>query len=290
MNRKNRFVDTEQWRSVRKFAEMKGWGQLLHLYLYLDRADFAGIAHLKLKLFELFSNIKAFSKEEIQNLPEDVRSQLMPDDMKVIAEELKEFWVHYGEGIFICKDFLIKTQAKRLNLGNPPHGAIIKDMANWYTQGMEDVFAEVMKVNRTAKFVPLQDCYEKLVGSLKKAEADKGESNINGAKGRLGNFEDVIFYLQMITPINSRPEFKLEQNAKKALGASGGEVIVLENKTEEVEEDDPLRPNMHPDQSKPLCNTTSQESHDEWLSMGKYMGSDGWYHDPKNLVQENEEE
>lgn len=285
MNRKNRFVDTEQWRSNRKFAEMKGWGQLLHLYLYLDRADFAGIAHLNLKAFELYSNIKAFSKEEIENVPENVRSQLMPDDMKVIAEELKEFWVHYGEGIFICKDFLIKTQAKKLNLGNPPHGAIIKDMASWYTQGMEDVFAEVMKLNRTAKFVPLQNCYKKLVDSLKKAEAGKAESSINGAKTRLGNFEDVVFYLQMITTINSRPEFQLDQDAKEALG----EVIVLEDETEEVEEDDPLRPNKHPDQSKPLCSATSQESHDKWLSKGKYLAKDGFYHDPKNLLSENEE-
>ena len=50
----------------------------------------------------------------------------------------------------------MKTQAKRINLGNPPHGAIIKDMAYWYNEGFEDVFVEVMKVNKTARFVPLQ--------------------------------------------------------------------------------------------------------------------------------------
>jgi hypothetical protein len=272
MNRKNRFVDTEQWRSNRKFAEMKGWGQLLHLYLYLDRADFAGIAHLNLKAFELFSNTKAFSKEEIENAPENIRSQLMPDDMKVIAEELKEFWVHYGEGIFICKHFLIKTQAKQLRLSNPPHGAIIKDMARWFTDGMEDVFVEVMNANTTARFVPLQECYNDLVGSLKNAEAEadikKKQSKIEGAKGRLGNFEDVVFFLRMITPINSLPEFKLDSDEKKSLGADNTN-ISLENKTGEVEEDDPLRPNKHPDQSKPLCSFTSQESHDKWLSMDK---------------------
>ena len=277
MNRKNRFIDTEQWRSNRHFTELVSWGQLLHIYMYLDRADFAGIAYLDL---------------EAARHSTKLRDQI-PDDMNEIAKVLERFWVHYGSGIFIHKNFLVKTQAKRINLGNPPHGAIIKDMAYWHNEGFEDVFAEVMKVNKTARFVPLQECYDSLVGSLAGAEAKKNESAIAGAKGRLKNFEDVLLYLETICPLNSRQEFELHEEAAKQFGLSYEAVPALENKVEEQpqeEEDDPLRPDRHPDQSKPILSNISQSNHEVKLNLNYYMKNDGSYAEPLNPFKDEEEE
>jgi len=277
MNRKNRFIDTEQWRSNRHFTELVSWGQLLHIYMYLDRADFAGIAYLDL---------------EAARHSTKLRDQI-PDDMDEIAKVLERFWVHYGSGIFIHKNFLVKTQAKRINLGNPPHGAIIKDMAYWHNEGFEDVFVEVMKVNKTARFVPLQECYDSLVGSLAGAEAKKNESAIAGAKGRLKNFEDVLLYLETICPLNSRQEFELHEEAAKQFGLSYEAVPALENKVEEQpqeEEDDPLRPDRHPDQSKPILSNISQSNHEVKLNLNYYMKNDGSYAEPLNPFKDEEEE
>jgi len=277
MNRKNRFIDTEQWRSNRHFTELVSWAQLLHIYMYLDRADFAGIAYLDLVAARHYTKL----------------GNQMPDDMEEIAKALDRFWVHCGSGIFIHKEFLVKTQAKRINLGNPPHGAIIKDMAFWHNEGFEDVFFEVMKINKTARFVPLQQCYDSLVGSLAGAEAKKNESAIAGAKGRLKNFEDVLLYLETICPLNSRQEFELNEEAAKQFGLSYESAPAIENKVEEQvqeEEDDPLRPDRHPDQSKPILSNISQSNHEVKLNLNYYMKNDGAYAEPLNPFKDEEAE
>ena len=272
MNRKNRFIDTEQWRSSRHFTELVSWAQLLHIYMYLDRADFAGIAYLDLVAARHYTKL----------------GNQIPDDMEEIAKALDRFWVHCGNGIFIHKEFLVKTQAKRINLGNPPHGAIIKDMAYWHNEGFEDVFVEVMKVNKYVRFVPLQECYESLVGSLTEAEAKdpkKRKSAIEGAKGRIKNFEDVLIYLETICPLNSRKEFELHERVAKQFGLSYEAVPALEDKVEEQsheEEDDPLRPDRHPDQSKPILSNISQSNHEAKLNLNYYMKNDGDYATPLN--------
>lgn len=280
MNRKSRFIDTEQWRSNRHFTELVSWAQLLHIYMYLDRADFAGIAYLDLEAAGHSTKLK----------------DQLPKDMNEIAKVLERFWVHYGCGIFIHKNFLVKTQAKRINLSNPPHGAIIKDMACWHNEGFEDVFVEVMKANKTARFVPLQECYDSLVGSLAGAKAKGNESAIAGAKGRLKNFEDVLIYLETICPLNSRQEFELNERVAKQFGLSYEAAPALENRVEEQvqeeelveEEDDPLRPNKDPDQSKPKLLHLSQEDHDLKLADGLYMQTDGLYKYPLNPFKDEE--
>lgn len=278
MNRKNRFIDTEQWRSSRHFTELVSWAQLLHIYMYLDRADFAGIAYLDLVAARHYTKL----------------GNQIPDDMEEIAKALDRFWVHCGNGIFIHKEFLVKTQAKRINLGNPPHGAIIKDMAYWHNEGFEDVFVEVMKVNKYVRFVPLQECYESLVGSLTEAEAKdpkKRKSAIEGAKGRIKNFEDVLIYLETICPLNSRKEFELHERVAKQFGLSYEAVPALEDKVEEQsheEEDDPLRPGRHPDQSKPILSNISQSNHEAKLNLNYYMKNDGDYAEPLNSFKDEE--
>lgn len=290
MNKKSRFVDTEQWRSSRHFNEMKGWAQLLHLYLYLDRADFAGIAHLQLKPATHYLNTEAFDPEEISGLPEAVRSQLMPNDMGIIAKELEHFWVYHDPGIFINKNFLEKTQGKLLRLSNPPHGRIIKDMAYWHADGFEDVFVEVMKANRGVRFRPLQLCMQDVKSSVIAAQNQndkKAESARNGAEGRKRNFEDVLMYLDSICPLHLMPEFKTEGIDEDliALGLKNIKVTktpALDNKQQSEEEGDPLRPDRHPDQSKPILSNITQKNHDLKLSLGYYMKKDGDYAEPVN--------
>lgn len=306
MNKKNRFVDTEQWKASRHFTAMKGWGQLLHLYLYLDRADFAGIAHLDLVPAEHYTKTKSFSPEQLEGLPDDVRNQLLPRDMNIIAKELSYFWVHYGDGVFINKNFLEKTQTKMLRLSNPPHAKIIKDMAYWHTEGFEDVFVEVMKLNPGIRFRPLHLCMKEVSDSVNTALAkkgEKGESARNGAEGRKKNFEDTLMYLDIICPPHLMPEFDTKDLDEdiSALGLKniqGLNTPALENKVEEQvqeeelveEEDDPLRPHKDPDQSKPKLLHMTQERHDEAIASGRYMKTDGMYDLPLNPFKNEEEE
>jgi|13_taG_2_1085334.scaffolds.fasta_scaffold03654_5 hypothetical protein len=300
MNKRNRFVDTEQWRSNRHFTAMKGWGQLLHLYLYLDRADFAGIAHLDLKPAEHYIKMDAFEPNELDGIPDKIKSHLLPKDMDAIANELSHFWVHYGHGIFINKGFLVSTQGKLLRLSNPPHGRIIKDMASWHDQGFEDVFVEVMKVNKGVRFRPLHLCMQDVNDSVSAANGrtDKNaEAAKNGADGRLRNFEDVLMYLDAICPRQLIPEFDLKgmETETTALGLRNlVDAPALENKVQEQdqqeeEEDDPLRPHKDPDQSKPKLLHMDQERHDEALASGRYMKTDGMYAYPINPFKDEEE-
>lgn len=210
MNKKNRFVDTEQWRSKRKFTEMKGWAQLLHLYLYLDRADFAGIAHLDLVPAKHYIKTRAFSEDEISHLPEEVRSQLMPDDLEAIATELSAFWDHCGDGIFICRDFIENTQhTKLLRLSTNPHARVIKDIAHWHAGGFLDIYREVMNANACINIRPIHICLQELKDSVLQAKS-KSESAQHAAIGRQKNFVDTLMTLFTISPPELLPKVDIE--------------------------------------------------------------------------------
>lgn len=267
-NKKSRFVDRELWTSNIHFKKMKGWGQLLHIYMYLDLADFAGIAYLDHYTASHNTNNK----------------EVMPESMDEIAQELKHFWVHYGQGLFICKNFITKTQTTRaLRMDNPPHGAVIRDMFHWYTEGFEDIFTEVMKVNRTARFSPLSECAKEL-GSSKQQVEKKSESSKHGIKGRLDSFEQVLMAIDMMVPrqLLNTYNFDLDTLVTKPLGLMNEpDQPALEEKPKQVVEDDPLRPKMAPNQSIPLVQI-SQEKHDELIASGKYMTTTGYYQNPKS--------
>ena len=81
---KKRFFDRDSWKN-KSFRDMKGWAQLLDIYMYFDVADFAGIAELDLHLASY--NIKMLG--------------FMPDDMNEIAKELEPRWARIGECLFI---------------------------------------------------------------------------------------------------------------------------------------------------------------------------------------------
>ena len=134
---------------------------------------------LTIKTSYTLSKYEAFDPEEISGLPEAVRSQLMPNDMGIIAKELEHFWVYHDPGIFINKNFLEKTQGKLLRLSNPPHGRIIKDMAYWHADGFEDVFVEVMKANRGVRFRPLQLCMQDVKSSVITAQNQNDKKKLN---------------------------------------------------------------------------------------------------------------
>ena len=238
MNKKNRFVDTEQWRSNRKFTEMKGWAQLLHLYLYLDRADFAGIAHLDLVPANHYIKTRAFSEDEISHLPEEVRSQLMPDNMYAIATELIAFWDHCGDGIFICRDFIENTQhTKLLRLSTNPHARVIKDIAHWHAGGFLDIYREVMNANAGITIRPIHICLQELKDSVLQAKS-KSESAQHGAVGRQKNFVDTLMHLFTISPTELLPKVDTDiiKDDLVEIGFIDAEAIdekpALENKVE----------------------------------------------------------
>ena len=75
-----------------------------------------------------------------------------------------------------------------------------------------------------------------------------------------------------------------------SLGGKNGVNFNLTYSSKWFSEDDPLRPNKDPDQSKPKLLHLSQEDHDLKLADGMFMQTDGLYKYPLNPFKDVEEE
>ena len=241
---KKRFFDRDSWKN-KSFRDMKGWAQLLDIYMYFDVADFAGIAELDLHLASY--NIKMLG--------------FMPDDMNEIAKELEPRWARIGECLFIKKNFLDETQAGTLLPTNPPHVCVFKDMHERWKQGLEDVVRIVLHYNPSTRFQSLADAEREINEAERRIEETGNRDRLNGFKGRRKTLDDARRYLSVLAVGDHTLPIMIEAESHK-------------------ENEDPKRPSMHPDQSKPMQAGVTQAKHEEAIRQGYYMLKNGQYSKP----------
>lgn len=166
---------------------MAGWAQLLDIHMYLELADFAGIAELDLHLASYNLKMMGF----------------LPEDMDEVAREIESRWARIGECLFIKKNFLDETQGGMLYLTNPSHVYVFKDMHEHWKNGLHDVVNLVLHHNPSVRFQSLADA-ERDIGQREQAFQASGDANkINGIKGRRKSLEDARRYQDVLAVSDS---------------------------------------------------------------------------------------
>lgn len=167
---------------------MKGWAQLLDIYMYLDLADFAGIAELDLGLAEY--NLKLVG--------------MMPENMDVVAIELQSRWERIGEFMFIRRNFLDESQGGLIKLNNASHLYIFQDMVERWKSGLTDVVKIVLENNPSTRFQSMRDAEEDADNRKKRLLGTNDPDKLNGFKSIEKSLETARRCYQVLT-INSLP-------------------------------------------------------------------------------------
>ena len=238
---KKRFIDRDTWKH-KNFRDMKGWAQLLHIHMYLELADFAGIAELDLHLASY--NIKMMG--------------IMPEDMDEIAKEIEPHWARVGESLFIKKNFLDETQGGMIMLTNPPHVCIFKDMHERWKHGLSDVVNIVLHFNPSIRFQSLQQAQDQIKSGEEELRKLGHKHKENGFKSRKKALDDARRYADVLM---------VKDNDLPCL---------VDADTDENSN----RPGMHADQSQPIQVGVSQEDHNRAMKQGYYMLKNGQYTKP----------
>jgi len=167
---------------------MKGWAQLLDIYMYLDLADFAGIAELDLGLAEY--NLKLVG--------------MMPENMDVVAIELEARWERIGEFLFIRREFLDESQGGLIKLNNASHLYIFQDMVERWKSGLTDVVKIVLENNPTTRFQSMKSAEADADLRKKALLASNDKDKLNGFKSIEKSLETARRCYQVLT-VNSLP-------------------------------------------------------------------------------------
>ena len=184
---KKRLINRENWRQ-KSFRDMEGWAQLLDIYMYLDLADFAGIAELDLGLAEY--NLKLVG--------------MMPEDMDVVAIELQARWERIGEFMFIRRNFLDETQGGVIKLNNASHLYIFQDMVERWKSGLTDVVQIVLENNPSTRFQKMSEAEADADLKKKAILASNDKDKLNGFKSIEKSLETARRCYQVLT-VNSLP-------------------------------------------------------------------------------------
>ena len=177
---KQRMIDREMWES-KAMRKMPSWAQLLHINMYLDLADFAGIVDLcpKYTAFKL-------------NLGEE-----MPMDFAEIATALDPLWKRVqGTEYFIMPNFIKQTQGTGfITFRSNSHVYILKDMEQRWLEGMKDVQQIVSEANPSVVVEPIAVTISKLNENCQSAQ---NQDQVNGYKGNSKAINNALRIFQVL--------------------------------------------------------------------------------------------
>ena len=177
---KQRMIDREMWES-KAMRKMPSWAQLLHINMYLDLADFAGIVDLcpKYTAFKL-------------NLGEE-----MPMDFAEIATALDPLWKRVqGTEYFIMPNFIKQTQGTGfITFRSNSHVYILKDMEQRWLEGMKDVQRIVSEANPSVVVEPIAVTISKLNENCQSAQ---NQDQVNGYKGNSKAINNALRIFQVL--------------------------------------------------------------------------------------------
>ena len=161
--------------------KMPSWAQLLHINMYLDLADFAGIVDLcpKYTAFKL-------------NLGEE-----MPMDFAEIATALDPLWKRVqGTEYFIMPNFIKQTQGTGfITFRSNSHVYILKDMEQRWLEGMKDVQRIVSEANPSVVVEPIAVTISKLNENCQSAQ---NQDQVNGYKGNSKAINNALRIFQVL--------------------------------------------------------------------------------------------
>jgi len=173
-------IDREMWES-KAMRKMPSWAQLLHINMYLDLADFAGIVDLcpKYTAFKL-------------NLGEE-----MPMDFAEIATALDPLWKRVqGTEYFIMPNFIKQTQGTGfITFRSNSHVYILKDMEQRWLEGMKDVQRIVSEANPSVVVEPIAVTISKLNENCQSAQ---NQDQVNGYKGNSKAINNALRIFQVL--------------------------------------------------------------------------------------------
>ena len=177
---KQRMIDREMWES-KAMRKMPSWAQLLHINMYLDLADFAGIVDLcpKYTAFKL-------------NLVEE-----MPMDFDEIATALDPLWKRVqGTEYFIMPNFIQQTQGTGfITFSSNAHVYILKAMEQRWLDGLKDVQQIVSEANPSVVVEPIAVTISKL---NEKCQSAENQDQVNGYKGNSKAINNALRIFQVI--------------------------------------------------------------------------------------------
>ena len=177
---KQRMIDREMWES-KAMRKMPSWAQLLHINMYLDLADFAGIVDLdpKYTAFKL-------------NLVEE-----MPMDFAEIATALDPLWKRVrGTEYFIMPNFIQQTQGTGfITFSSNAHVYILKAMEQRWLDGLKDVQQIVSQANPSVVVERIAVTISKL---NEKCQSAENQDQVNGYKGNSKAINNALRIFQVI--------------------------------------------------------------------------------------------
>ena len=208
---KPRMIDREMWES-KAMRKMPSWAQLLHINMYLDLADFAGIVDLcpKYTAFKL-------------NLGEE-----MPMDFAEIATALDPLWKRVqGTEYFIMPNFIKQTQGTGfITFRSNSHVYILKDMEQRWLEGMKDVQRIVSEANPSVVVEPIAVTISKLNENCQSAQ---NQDQVNGYKG---NSKAINNALRIFKVIGNPQEIGFKEGSKE-----DDQTLTLETKPKQLTAD-----------------------------------------------------
>ena len=208
---KQRMIDREMWES-KAMRKMPSWAQLLHINMYLDLADFAGIVDLcpKYTAFKL-------------NLGEE-----MPMDFAEIATALDPLWKRVqGTEYFIMPNFIKQTQGTGfITFRSNSHVYILKDMEQRWLEGMKDVQRIVSEANPSVVVEPIAVTISKLNENCQSAQ---NQDQVNGYKG---NSKAINNALRIFKVIGNPQEIGFKEGSKE-----DDQTLTLETKPKQLTAD-----------------------------------------------------
>lgn len=173
-------IDREMWES-KAMRKMPSWAQLLHINMYLDLADFAGIVDLdpKYTAFKL-------------NLVEE-----MPMDFAEIATALDPLWKRVrGTEYFIMPNFIQQTQGTGfITFSSNAHVYILKAMEQRWLDGLKDVQQIVSQANPSVVVERIAVTISKL---NEKCQSAENQHQVNGYKGNSKAINNALRIFQVI--------------------------------------------------------------------------------------------
>jgi hypothetical protein len=220
---KKRFIDRDIWRQ-KSFRNMKGWAQLLDIHMYLELADFAGVAELDIGLAEYQINMR----------------DMLPRNMEEIATELAPRWAHIQDCLFVKKHFLDETQGGVIYLSNPSHVQVFIDMMERLKSGANDIVTQVLEHNPSTRFQSLSNAEKEVEEQRRAIYATNDQRKIDGFKSRLRSLEKARRCYEVLA-VNTLPVISSSAEELKKKMDDKPKPEQLENKpeTEQLEDQKP---------------------------------------------------
>lgn len=232
-----------------EFMSIKLEYQLIERYLFDKLADRIGVAYMNQEFLEWRFKISITKLDEL-------------------LEAISPWWKAIGNNYYIRRDFLTQTQGGAIYLTTAVHQKLFEEMVKHKKNGFDGVVNAVRSANPELEVQTMAEASRDITAWSSFIESNTGTNKANGHKMNIDAFNKnrrnfKYLGIQDFPPVNDGFELDIENEVKA-----------------NEEDEDPKRPGMHPDQSKPIQAGVTQAEHEEGIRQGYYMLKNGQYSKP----------